>query len=213
MRVPARLTMGIAGWFKAARTGRFLKKVDTVNFFKRCARKILRTISPDLEYRLVDQYHFNRLGRKFPEFIWKALSPCPEARLDAGRGHAGHELFVFGGFRWNGSVICAVDIFDLEKEKWAARVDLPKHMAQTHLGTAGDGERFIYLVSGQLGDFCRPATRNCFVFDAQTRSFSELPPLPKARYAPAVPLWQGRLHSVGGAKGGRNTPAAENWSI
>jgi len=184
-----------------------------MNFFKRCVRKILRIISSDLEYRLVDQYHFNRLGRKSPELIWKAISPCPEERLDAGGAQIGRELFVFGGFRWHGSVIHAVDIFDMEKEKWTTRINLPDNMAQTHLGVVEDGERYIYIVSGQLGDHCRPATRNCFVFDALNRSFSKLPALPKARYAPAVQLWQGRLHSIGGAKEDRNAPAVDHWSV
>lgn len=184
-----------------------------MNFIKLCARKILKMISRDLEYRTVDQYYFDRLGRKPPEVIWKAISPCPEERLDAGGAQIGHELFVFGGFRWSGTVIHAVDIFDLEKEKWTDRVGLPDNMAQTHLGVASDGERYIYIVSGQLGDYCRPPTRDCFVFDVLKRSFAPLPPLPKARYAPAVKLWAGRLHSVAGAKEDRNTPATEHWSI
>jgi hypothetical protein len=176
-------------------------------------RKVLSVISPDLEYRLVDQYHFSRLGRKPPELIWKAIAPCPEARLDAGRGQVGNELFLFGGFRWDGTVIHAFDIFDLEKEKWGARIDLPENMAQTHLGTVSDEERYIYLVSGQLGDYCSPSTRDCFVFDALKRSFSQLPALPKARYAPAVQLWNGRLHSIAGAGEDRNTPTMDHWSI
>ncbi len=184
-----------------------------MKLLKISVRKVLRMISPDLEYRLVDQFHFNQQKRRPPELIWQAIAPCPEERLDASRGQVGHELFVFGGFRWDGTVVCAVDIFDLEKEKWVARVDLPDNMSQTHVGAVSDGERYIYLISGQLGDYCRPATRDCFVLDTLTRTFSQLPPLPKARYAPAVQLWAGRLHSVGGAKEDRNGPATDHWSI
>ncbi|OGX06292.1 MAG: hypothetical protein A2Z88_00590 [Omnitrophica WOR_2 bacterium GWA2_47_8] len=184
-----------------------------MNIIKLSVRKVLNLIDKDLEYKLIDQYHFNRLKRRPPGLMWKAVAPSPEARLDAGRGQAGHELCVFGGFRWDGTVIRSVDIFDMKKEKWTQRIDLPTNMAQTHLGVASDGERYIYLVSGQLGDYCHPATKDCFVFDVKNRAFSQIPPLPKARYASAVQLWDGRLHSVAGAKEDRNAPGTEHWSI
>ncbi len=122
--------MGKAGWDKVkeifnleeyvrkVRQGyhQWMKGYDVKKFIKTFTRKILTMISPDLEYRLVDQFHFNQLKRRPPELMWKAISPCPEERLDAGRGQIGRELFVFGGFRWNGTVIRKVDIFDMEKE-------------------------------------------------------------------------------------------------
>lgn len=176
-------------------------------------RKILTLVSPDLEYQLVDQYHFDRLSRKPPELMWKAIAPGPEKRLDAGRGQIKHELFVAGGFRYDGTVINKLDIFDMAKEKWGPRIDLPANMAETHLGVVSDETRYVYFVTGQLGDNCRPPTPDCFVFDAETRRFDQLPPLPKARYAPAVQLWNGRLHSIGGAEEDRTTPGKDHWSI
>ncbi len=184
-----------------------------MKIIKKAVRAVLVAIDRDMEYRMVDQYHFDQLKRQPPELIWQAVAPCPEARLDAGRGQIGHELFVFGGFRQDNSVVKFVDVFDFKKEKWTQRVALPEDMAQTHLGVDSDGKRYIYLVSGQLGGACRPPTRDCFVFDATTRSFSKLPPLPKARYAPAVMLWRGRLHSVAGAEEDRNAPGTDHWSI
>ncbi len=184
-----------------------------MKFLKILVRKILNWIDPDLEYKMVDQYHFNRHKRRPPDLMWEPVVPNPEARLDVGRGQIGQELFIFGGFRWDSSVVNKVDIFDMETEKWSASIDLPEDMAHTHLGVAGDGERYTYLISGQIGGRCLPATKNCFVFDARTRSFNKFPPLPLARYAPAVQLWRGRLHSIAGAKEDRNTPATEHWSI
>lgn len=184
-----------------------------MKLIKTAARKILNLISPDLEYQQVEQFRFNKLNRKPPELMWQALAPCYEARLDAGRGQIGKELFVFGGIRWGGKVVKSVDIFDMEKEKWVGRIPLPEKMSETHLGVAEDGERYVYLISGQLGDCCRPATRDCFSFDAQTRTFNSFPPLPKARYAPAVQVWNGRLHVIAGAAEDRNTPSTDHWSI
>lgn len=184
-----------------------------MKFIKTVVRKALNAVSPDVEYRMVEQFHFNQLNRKPPELMWQALAPCPEARLDAGRGQIKNELFVFGGMRWGGKAVEYVDIFDMAHDRWVARVALPKTMAQTHLGVASDEQRYVYLISGQLGNYCRPAIPDCFVFDARTRSFSSLPPVPKARYAPTVQIWNGRLHSIGGAKEDRNAPATDHWSI
>jgi N-acetylneuraminic acid mutarotase len=125
----------------------------------------------------------------------------------------GHEWFVFGGFRFDGSVIDFLDIYDLSKEKWTARLKTPDDIPQSHLGMTSDGKRYIYLVAGQLGPHCRPPTANCFVFDTVNRSWEKIVPLPKARYAPTVQLWQGRLHTVGGSLEDRGTPAVDHWSI
>jgi hypothetical protein len=86
-------------------------------------------------------------------------------------------------------------------------------MPQTHLGIAGDGERFIYAVGGQLGPQCRPAVADGFVLDVRSRSWATLPPLPEPRYGPAAQFWNGRLHVMSGSRPDRGTPAVEHWSL
>ncbi|CAN6449160.1 unnamed protein product [Victoria cruziana] len=85
-------------------------------------------------------------------------------------------------------------------------------MAHSHLGLASD-RRYIYIVTGQYGPQCRGPTSKCFVLDTETKEWSELPPLPVPRYAPATQLWRGRLHVMGGSKEDRHEPATEHWSI
>lgn len=90
---------------------------------------------------------------------------------------------------------------------------MPQNMPQTHFGMAWDGHRYIYAVSGQLGNQCHPAKADCFVFDSLHESWSSFPPLPEPRYAACAQILGGRLHVVGGSKPDRKTPAVDHWSI
>lgn len=175
--------------------------------------KFLERINKNWSYRTIEQFHFNRLQRRYPELAWKALAPGPMARLDAGGVRIGHELFLFGGAALGGKAISRVDIFDLEKEKWIKGLSLPSSVAQTHHAITGDGRRYIYLISGQLGSHCSPATNQCFVFDTVTRSWQDFIPLPKPRYAPTAQIWNDRLHVLGGSQEDRTTVAVDHWSI
>jgi hypothetical protein len=179
---------------------------------KTLVRKFINAINPDLECQAVDQFRFNQLKRRPPQLMWQAIAPGPQERLDAAGAQVGHELFVFGGFLWTAEVISFVDVFDLKQHQWTARIPTPGGMAQTHVGMESD-ERYIYIISGQAGNHCRPATAECFVFDALNRTFGSLPPLPQARYAPTVQLWRGRLHVIGGSCEDRQTPSIDHWSL
>ena len=184
-----------------------------MNPLKTAAKKILRALNRDWEIYVMDYLYIRRLNRRPPELQWKSARPGPCARLDAGGARIGSRLYVFGGFDNFVRVIKFLDIYDFDADRWVARHDLPAGMAQSHLGVIGDGERFIYIVSGQYGNQCRPPIKSCFVYDTQTGVFQSLPPLPEARYAPTVQLWRGRLHAVGGSKEDRNTPSTDHWSI
>ena len=175
---------------------------------------IIGAVGRERLFQIKDKLYFRSLKRRPPELMWEPLPVGPENRQDAGGIQTGHELFIFGGFRDNADdVSIMVDIFDFDKGRWTTRVPLPEGMAQTHLGMAGDGERFIYAVSGQKGCQCHPPVPDCFVFDTKNRSWQKFLPLPEARYAPAVQLWRGRLHVISGSKYDRHTPATDHWSI
>jgi len=176
-------------------------------------KMILRMISGDLEVFIVDFLYLRRLNRKPPELMWKSARPGPYARLDAGGACLNEKLYVFGGFGHGSTIYSIVNVFDSKKGKWVDEFDMPAKMAQSHQGLVSDGKRYIYEVSGQLGDQCRPPTADCFVLDVETKTWSTLPPLAEARYAVTLQLWRGRLHAIGGSKTDRNTPSTDHWSI
>ena len=105
------------------------------------------------------------------------------------------------------------EVLDLKKRKWVDRFEFPPNVAQSHNAMATDRERYIYAVSGQVGNNCRPATRECFAFDIARRRWTDLPLLPEARYASTMQLWNGRLHVVGGSREDRNSPSDKHWSL
>jgi hypothetical protein len=89
-----------------------------------------------------------------------------------------------GGYESAEHVLNIVDILDMAAARWVARWPTPPKMAQTHAAFACDGERFIYFVSGQLGNHCRAATDSAFALDTSTTQFHDLPPLPRRATRP-----------------------------
>lgn len=78
-----------------------------------------------------------------------------------------------------------VDVYNFSTDSWTESFEIPKDMANSHLGVATDG-RYIYIVTGQYGPQCRGPTANTFVLDTETRKWESLPPLPAPRYVICV---------------------------
>ncbi|MEY2438857.1 MAG: hypothetical protein QOI34_242, partial [Verrucomicrobiota bacterium] len=179
---------------------------------RRRHRTILHSVA-DRVTQFRQQVAFNRLHRKPPELMWKACAPCPVGRTEGTVARIGHEIFLIGGFHSLDQVLSVIDVFDLNRGRWVDRIDMPANVPQTHMGRSCGEERFIYLIGGQLGTQCHPAVADCFVFDVQDKSWSNLPPLPEPRYSATVQLWNGRLHAISGAKPDRWTSAYDHWSL
>ncbi|XP_050235957.1 kelch repeat-containing protein At3g27220-like [Mercurialis annua] len=147
-----------------------------------------------------------------PELKWEKMATAPVPRLDGAAIQIKNLLYVFAGYGTIDYVHSHVDIFNFTDNTWGERFDMPKEMAHSHLGMVTDG-RYIYVVNGQYGPQCRGPTSHTFVLDTETKQWTNMPPLPVPRYAPATQLWRGRLHVMGGSKENRHTPGLEHWSI
>lgn len=144
---------------------------------------------------------------------WQRVEDGPVGRLDAAAAQVGHRLFVLGGYSAIDHVLSLVDVLDLATGCWTERMLMPRTMAQSHLGVATDGRRYVYCVGGQLGPHCSPAVSSCFVLDCESGAWSELPELPEPRYAPCLQLRRGVLHVMGGSKSDRATPSVDHWTL
>jgi N-acetylneuraminic acid mutarotase len=151
--------------------------------------------------------------RKSEALRWKIVAPCPAPKHDAAGVQIGARLYVVAGYTSIETVTPFVEVLDLERRRWVERIPLADGVAHSHLAFASDGERFIYLVSGQFGPRCAPSVRDAFVLDVTTRAWRPLPPLPEPRYAAAMQLWRGRLHVMGGSLPDRYTPSDSHWSL
>lgn len=147
------------------------------------------------------------------DFEWETLPSGPSPRLDAGAIQIGSLLYCIGGYASQNQVLSVIDVWDLARGRWGDQIPMPDKMPQSHIALSTDGRRYIYSAGGQLGPRCCRAVPDAFVFDTHDRSWSGLPPLPAARYAPTMQLWRGRLHVMGGAMPDRSTPASEHWSL
>lgn len=147
-----------------------------------------------------------------PVLEWQEMSPAPVDRLDGAAIQIGNLFYVFAGYQNIDQVHTHVDVYNLSDDTWGGRFDMPQQMAHSHLGMATDG-RYIYIVTGQYGPQCRGPTAKNFVLDTRTKKWSDLPPLPTPRYAPATQLWRGRLHVMGGSREDRWEPGLEHWSL
>lgn len=147
-----------------------------------------------------------------PMLEWQETAPAPVDRLDGAGIQIGNLFYVFAGYQNIDQVHSHVDVYNLSDNTWGNRFDMPQDMAHSHLGMVSDG-RYIYIVTGQYGPQCRGPTAKNFVLDTQTKKWSELPPLPYPRYAPATQLWRGRLHVMGGSREDRWEPGLEHWSL
>ncbi|XVE89275.1 hypothetical protein DITRI_Ditri19aG0189900 [Diplodiscus trichospermus] len=147
-----------------------------------------------------------------PQLKWEKMAAAPVPRLDGAAIQIDNHLYVFAGYGTIDYVHSHVDIYNFTDNTWRGRFDMPKEMAHSHLGMVTDG-RYIYVVTGQYGPQCRGPTAHTFVLDTETKKWSDMPPLPVPRYAPATQLWRGRLHVMGGSKENRHTPGLEHWSL
>ncbi|GAU33305.1 hypothetical protein TSUD_165700 [Trifolium subterraneum] len=147
-----------------------------------------------------------------PQLNWEQMPTAPVPRLDGYSIQIDNLFYVFCGYANLDHVHSHVDVYDFKSNKWIEKFDTPKEMANSHLGIASDG-RYIYIISGQKGTQCRGPTASAFVLDTKTKKWSDLPPLPFPRYAPATQLWRGRLHVMGGSKENRHTPGLDHWSL
>lgn len=166
-----------------------------------------------LGYRVRRYWIFLNQNTKRNIFKWYRVSPCPYRLFDAGGVQIGDRLYVVCGYSNLGEIHEFIEVLDLKRNRWETHIETPQAMAHSHLAICADGQRYIYIVSGQRGPQCSPAIREGFVYDTKNQLWGHLPLLPEARYAGTMQLWNGRLHLVGGSKEDRFTPATDHWSI
>jgi N-acetylneuraminic acid mutarotase len=178
----------------------------------RKALKQLPFLSKWLDNKAAQEYLSQR-NRKHPQFQWQAAPPCPRKLVEAASGQVDSKLFLFGGYMTLAEVSREVYLFDLAEQRWEHLGQMPIDAPQTHNATVYDGENHIYLVGGQLGGHCSPASNKCFAFHIHDHTWTEIQPLPEAHYMPIVHLHDGRLHCISGTRPDRCTPADQHWSI
>src|SRR5262249_31959685 len=92
-----------------------------------------------------------RLGR------WRRAPSSLEAHLEAVSIRVGNTLYVSGGYQTLTQMCAKMQILDVPSGTWRYGPPLPDEFPLPHAGVATD-TRFLFVVSGQLGPACWPAT-------------------------------------------------------
>lgn len=182
---------------------------------KRILRKALRysrTLERAFE-NFEDRKHLRAWNRTSSHLTWHLGPRAPFACVEASTCQLGSKLYLFGGYKTLDLVSQETLSLNLETDRWQKHAPLPKAAGRNHTGITSDGSEHIFLISGQRGGNCSPATQNCLVFHPSSNTWSELPPLPEARYMPLVHFFNGRIHCLSGSKPDRRTPALDHWSL
>jgi hypothetical protein len=118
---------------------------------------------------------------------WRALAPLPEARAASAAAVARARLFVLGGV--DGGRALALD---LKSGRWSR---LPGPSPREHLAAAASGNA-VYALGGRSAGI-DTNTRRFEAYDARTRRWTTLEPVPQARGGTGAALVNGLIVYVG----------------
>ena len=126
---------------------------------------------------------------------WRPLAPLPEARAAAAAAIARAQLFVLGGVDGGRGLARTALAFDLKSGRWS-RIAGPA--PREHLAAAASGNN-VYALGGRSAGI-DTNTGRFEVYDARTRRWTRLAPVPQARGGTGAALVNGRIVSVGGER-------------
>ena len=147
-----------------------------------------------------------RLGR------WRTVGASLEEHVEAASLRVGKRVYVIGGYQTLTRMCEKMQMFDIATGVWSYGPKLPKGFPLSHAGIASDG-RFLFVISGQPGPACEPASNRAWALDLSTMAWTPMTPLPVARYAPLLEYVDGHLHLISGAIEDRETIATDHFIL
>ena len=157
----------------------------------------------------IGQTHAQDLGS------WTVGTPAPTKRTEVVAAALHGKVYVVGGFARPGlgnfmklGISQTVEVYDPQIDAWTTTTLLPE--GRHHAGMASlDGRLYV------IGGFTRSwfsiwhPVATVYQYDPATKTWTERTPMPTARGALGVAVYQGRLYAIGGFTGTMNSPAVE----
>jgi hypothetical protein len=141
---------------------------------------------------------------------WRRAHRSLEAHLEAGSLRVGNKLYVLGGYQTLTLMCTKMQLLDIAAGAWRYGPPLPAGFPLSHAGLASDG-RFLFVISGQEGPACEPATDLAWALDLDNMVWTRMASLPVARYAPVLEYLDGHLHLISGATEDRETISTDHF--
>jgi len=126
---------------------------------------------------------------------WRSLPALPDARAAAAAAIAGGRLYVLGGVDGRRGLARVAFALDLKTRRWSR---IPGPSPREHLAAAAAGTR-VYALGGRSAGIDTNTPR-FEVYDAKTRRWTRLAPIPQARGGTGAAYANGRIVSIGGER-------------
>ncbi len=156
---------------------------------------------------------------------WAVVAPTPTPRTEVVAAAIDGKIYVAGGFdkpNLNNALKFAisseVQVYDTATDSWSLTTPLPE--GRHHTGIAAiDG--LLYVVGGFAKSYLSVwhAVATVYQYNPATQEWRELAPMPTARGALGVAVYQNRLYAIGGYDGEHNSgvveifdPQTNTWS-
>lgn len=146
---------------------------------------------------------------------WTTAASAPTKRTEVAAAELGGKIYVVGGFSEPSlqnvlkfAISNDVEVYDPVSNTWSTTTPLPE--GRHHAGIASlDG--FLYVIGGFTKAFLSiwHATSTVYQYNPTTEEWRELAPMPSARGALGVTVYQNRIYAMGGYDGKHNSGAVE----
>ena len=146
---------------------------------------------------------------------WTQGAPAPSKRTEIAAAALDGKIYAVGGFNkpslsnvLDFAISRDVEVYDPITDSWSATTPLPE--GRHHAGIAAlDG--FLYIIGGfaKSGISVWHAVNTVYQFNPATQTWRELTPMPTARGALGVAVYQGKIYAIGGYDGEQNSGATE----
>ncbi len=147
---------------------------------------------------------------------WTVGSPALTKRTEVAVAAVADKVYVVGGFSGelnlknalNFAISPVVEIYHPVSNTWSMTTPLPE--GRHHAGIAALND-FLYVIGGFTKSSLSVwhAVSTVYQYNPATEAWRELAPMPSARGALGVAVYQDRLYAIGGYDGERNTKAVE----
>ncbi|MBP6058340.1 MAG: galactose oxidase [Nitrosomonas sp.] len=150
-----------------------------------------------------------------PTGTWTTAAPAPTQRTEVAAAAIADKIYVVGGFNRPNldnvlkfAISNEVAVYDTAADSWSFTTPLPE--GRHHVGIASLNG-MLYVVGGFTKSFLSVwhAVATVYQYNPATREWRELAPMPTARGALGVAVYQNRLYAIGGYDGKHNSGAVE----
>ncbi|SDY63658.1 N-acetylneuraminic acid mutarotase [Nitrosomonas sp. Nm58] len=146
---------------------------------------------------------------------WATASPAPSKRTEVVAAAVEGKLYVAGGFSKPSiqnvlklAISSDVEVYDPAANSWSSTTPLPE--GRHHAGMVSYNG-LLYVIGGFTQSFLSiwHATPTVYQYNPSTKEWRELAPMPTARGALGVTVYQNRIYAIGGYDGKQNSGAVE----